>query len=208
MVVKFVKNSSQTDILLKVRNRALTYNSVISEITGSKTRISVPVKDLRKMLGKFNSVKEYIESDKKWIKLRDFDDSRYSFKSYIQTLMKNWPELILILNNPKIPEIPVFNLVVSQKLEKLYWQFTEKEKRSNQKNLYRVSKSTSDSIIPSIDVDRDSFLRYATENPNMSVDDILLTFRRDIHPEFASIVRNLEKQGYSRERIISHFLPF
>lgn len=205
MAVRFIRDSVDKEVLNLVRVRAIIYNKAIKQYVGVKGRISVPVKDLRELEGKFGTIKEYLESDPKWIKLKDFDDSDYSFESWVKTIIKNWSKVKAILGIARISDTPSFNLVMSKKLERIYYNLREKDVAVSQKNTGRVTQEESQKDVPTIDSDIRSFLFYISRYNDEQVDEILLTFRRDFSPQFLAVVEKLKEKGLGKEEIVKKF---
>ena len=206
MAVKFGKGVKGKHTLELLYARCNTYNKAIKKyIDSAKGQISVPKRNLRELSGKFVSVEEYIASDDKWTKILDYDSSCYPFEDYVETLIRNWSKVKLILNAPGLPDVPKFNIVMSPKLQGVFVKLFEEDKRKYELNKKKVIQESSSKTTPSIDVDITSFIFYIMEYNDMSIDDILFTFRRDFSQRFLVLMDNLKEKGLSRNQIVEKF---
>jgi len=203
--IRLVKpDNDYTEVLGLVRNRAIIYNKTIHKyVVNSIGRIPVPVKNAKELLGKFNSIKEYIESNKKWIKLRDFDDTEHSFEDWTDVLIRNWDKILIIFNSENITA-PIFNVIMSSKMEKMFWRFYNRDDKVKNLNKKKVTQESSDKLTPTMDSDIDCMLYYANKYPEMSLKNILLTFRRDFSNIFIALVISLKKKGLSKQQILEN----
>lgn len=200
------KHASDKD-LLTICIRASIYNQTISKYTVDKHgRIALPERNLKKLNGKYNTVEEYIQSNNYWRKLRDFEEKDYTFKDWIETLVKNWDKVIIILGSSNLPMTPIFNILMSKKLEKAFYYLYNKQANEKELNKKKVVKEDSKKITPTIDSDIDNLLYYHKMYRDMAINDILITFRRDFSPIFIALIERLKNSGLSEAEIITKFI--
>lgn len=205
-MIKFVKNTINEYNLNLLISRCIFYNKSLFKYTQSwKGKIPVPEKNLKKIANKYSTVSEYIQSNKKWQKLLEFDEIHFSFESYIDIMIKNWLNIRSLLNNTNLSVTPMFNVILSPKLNSLYWKFVEKDNiKANQTIKRTIINYDSDTLVPTIDSDINSFIFYNNKYPNMSIDDILLTFRRDFSVEFLKVIEKYKENNYNKNDIINY----
>lgn len=202
VAIKFVQSSnvSSLEIILK---RAKAYNAILYKYTnGNIGKIPVPVKNLKSLLGKYASVDEYIKSEKKWVKLKDFSEEHYTFNNYIDTMIKNWPNIKSILNTNKLSVIPNFNIIMSPKLEKLFWTLSQKEKHYSQSNLYKINKSDSNKLKITMDSEIYALKKYIDLHFDLEIIEIFNTFRRDFSNDFILLVEDYINKGLNKNEIL------
>lgn len=191
MTVSFSRNRSEQTNLDTIRKRAIIYNTILNKYCNFEAgKLPVPEKNLKRLEGKFATIRDYIDSDKRWQKLLDFDDSKISFADYIDIMVKNWESLRLRINY-RIPKLPVFNMVLSNKLEYMYWEFKKKDIMSKQKNMYRVTKEAKTTLVNDFRSEKYNFVNHSLRNPRMRLDEILTTYQRDFSNEFVQYVKKL-----------------
>ena len=162
MAVKFGKGVKGKHTLELLYARCNIYNKAIKKyIDSAKGQISVPKRNLRELSGKFVSVGEYIASEPKWMKILEYDSSNYPFDDYVETLIRNWPKVKLILNAPGLPDVPKFNIVMSSKMQGVFVKLFEDDKRKHELNKKKVTQESSSKTTPSIDVDITSFIFFS-----------------------------------------------
>ena len=202
---KDTKNASNKD-LLTICTRAKIYNKIISKYTADNHgRIALPERNLKKLNGKYNSVEEYINSNRIWSKLRNFEEKDYTFDEWVDTLVKNWDKVIIILDSPNLPMTPKFDILMSKKLERIFYYLFNKQQNDIDLNKKKVIKEDSKKITPTIDSDMDNLLYYHKMYEDLKIHDILITFRRDFSPIFVALIERMKDKGLSEVQIIEKF---
>lgn len=204
LTVKFMKDLSAENKLQTIIKRSTIYNKHLKKYSGDIGKIPIPEKNLKLLEGKFFSIDDYINSDKRWKKILEFDESYYTFSDYTETLIKNWRSIRLMLNT-HIPNTPVFNVVISPKLQHVYWKFKEKDTKIRAKNMYKVSKEAIDTLYSSVYGDIKSFIRHSKNNPDLSLHDLLITYNRDFSNEFLVLIDKYEAKGLNHTEIVDYF---
>jgi uncharacterized protein YqfB (UPF0267 family) len=199
MVIKFGK--PQDNSLDIIRSRAVLYNKLLYKHTLSpKGCIPVPITNLKKLKKNFNSIEEYIRSNKKWIKLRDFDESEFSFGNYVYLMITKWENIKIILNLIVLPKTPIFDIIISPKLKNIYLALVEEELKIKQMNINRVVQNST--IGQSFDQEKYFLNYYSQINVNMSIKEILSIFKRDFSDEFVFKVEQLINKGLPDNKVL------
>ena len=210
-VFKFNKSKEEiAEINLKLLfNLTKFYNTKFTEYTRSyKGRISVPTKDKNLIAKHYFSVKEYIKSKPLWIAILTCNSvMENEIYNYIETMIKNWNEIKVIINCTKMV-LPVSNIIFSPKMYKYYFKFVDNEEKKKEINRHLSIKTNNEfyTLNPNIAVDISTLINLQVLNSDLTYHEILDIFSGEFHPEFKIKVLNMKIEEINQETLEKMFI--
>lgn len=204
------KKSNDKKLLLKTLNYITnSYNKILYKYTKSYAgRIAVPKTETADIPKNFISVQEYINSKTAWkiiLKFINSTESSLDVNDYIDTMIRNWQNITIMLCNEKLKK-PTINILFSPKMIKTYNNFKNDEQRSAILNKSINIKRSEDFYLlaPSLQSNINSLFSLKNINPDLTYKEIVNIFAGEFEPKFKTIINNLEENEINQETIVKY----
>lgn len=200
-------NKTYSQILL-INKIATTYNKLLYKYVRTHSgKIAVPKTEIEKIPKKFISLEEYKNSKSIWKQILKFtENTKVDVYDYLDTMIKNWNNIALIVNMPE-RKTPLAAIIFSSKFISTYEKFKGKEEMSNKLNR-RLALNTSEDfyrLTPSLQSNINSLFKIKALNSDLTYHQIVEIFSGEFEQSFKDVVLNLKNEEITQDKLLEIF---